>query len=216
MGIIMKFTILLSLSSVFLLACTSSHKVERYVHKATQAYYIHYGGHNYRDLEQSNGPTFFLNEIVNGNLKDIATNEQKAYAYMYLAKIELRKDKPLDAINLLEQSEQKSNLFPYRYELLADYYFKKGDFEKSKYYYQRLINWLNKRIKEVISGSFNLDKLEFMDIRSYKDGQFEDDYIEMYNKAQPKELRTILYLEYLSHKKKITEKQLTTIYTHYK
>lgn len=51
--------------------------------------------------------------------------QQKAYAYMYLARIKLRRNLLNEAIPLLEKSGKYANLFPYKSELLAGYFYKK-------------------------------------------------------------------------------------------
>ncbi len=156
------------------------------------------------------GPTFYCNEIINGKFADLSTNAQKAYAYMYLARIKLRRNLLNEAISLLDKSEEYSNLFPYKSELLAGYFYQNGNVTESKRYYEELIKWIDKRIAEVASGKFDVDTLEFMSMRSYSDRGFESDYKEMYKHlGKPKDFRERVYIKYLSDKKELALRRIS-------
>lgn len=130
--------------------------VEYYVHSVARTYGIECGGEKYFEKEPKMGPTFYCNEIINGRFSDVSTNAQKAYAYMYLARIKPRRNLLNEAIPLLEESGKYANLFPYKSELLAGYFYKKGNVTESKRYYEELIKWIDKRIVEVASGNLTL------------------------------------------------------------
>lgn len=192
--------------------CYTANTPEHYIHFGTRAYGIQYGGDKYFEIERKNGPTYFFNEIINGKFADVSTNAQKAYAYMYLARIKLRRNLLNEAIPLLDKSEECANLFPYKSELLAGYFYKKDNFAESKRYYKELIKWIDKRLDEIGSGKFDVDTLEFMSIRSYSDGKFEEDYVKMYkNSEKPKEFREALYVKYLTDKKELALSRIDEI-----
>ena len=131
---------------------------------------------------------------------------------MYLARIKLRKNLLNDAITLLDKSEEYSNLFPYKSELLAGYFYKNNNVTESKRYYKGLIKWIDKRIEEVSSVKFNVDTLEFMSMRSYSDRGFESDYKEMYKHlGKSKDFRECVYIKYLSDKKKLALRRIGEI-----
>lgn len=207
----MKYVIaLLLLSSLF--GCYSTENVGYYVRSVARTYGIQYGGEKYFETEPKRGPTFYCNEIINGKFADVSTNAQKAYAYMYLARIKLRRNLLNEAIPLLDKSEEYANLFPYKSELLAGYFYKKDNFAESKRYYKELIEWIDKRLDEIASGKFDVDTLEFMSIRSYSDGKFEEDYVKMYkNSEKPKEFREALYVKYLTDKKELALSRIDEI-----
>lgn len=199
----MKHVVTLLLLSL-LSGCYSTETVGYYIASVARTYGIQYGGEKYFETEPKMGPTFYCNEIANGKFADVSTNAQKAYAYMYLAKIKLRRNLLNEAISLLDKSEEYANLFPYKSELLAGYFYKNGNFSESKRYYKELIKWIDKRIEEVSSGKFDVDTLEFMSMRSYSDRGFESDYKEMYKHlGKSKDFRERVYIKYLSDKKKL-------------
>ena len=209
MGIDMKY-IIASLLLLPLFGCYSTETVEYYVHSVARTYGIQYGGEKYFEKEPKMGPTFYCNEIINGKFADLSTNAQKAYAYMYLARIKLRRNLLNEAISLLDKSEEYSNLFPYKSELLAGYFYKNGNVTESKRYYKELIKWIDKRIEEVSSGKFDVDTLEFMSMRSYSDRGFESDYKEMYKHlGKPKDFRERVYIKYLSDKKELALRRIS-------
>ena len=204
----MKY-IIASLLLLPLFGCYSTETVEYYVHSVARTYGIQYGGEKYFEKEPKMGPTFYCNEIINGRFSAVSTNAQKAYAYMYLARIKLRKNLLNDAITLLDKSEEYSNLFPYKSELLAGYFYKNSNVTESKRYYKGLIKWIDKRIEEVSSVKFNVDTLEFMSMRSYSDRGFESDYKEMYKHlGKPKDFRERVYIKYLSDKKQLALRRI--------
>ena len=195
---------------LLLFGCYSTETVEYYVHSVARTYGIQYGGEKYFEKEPKMGPTFYCNEIINGRFSAVSTNAQKAYAYMYLARIKLRRNLLNEAISLLDKSEEYANLFPYKSELLAGYFYKKGDFTESKRYYEELIKWIDKRIAEVASGKFDVDTLEFMSMRSYSDRGFESDYKDMYRHLEkPKDFRERVYIKYLSDKKQLALRRIS-------
>ena len=205
----MKY-IITSLLLLPLFGCYSTETVEYYVHSVARTYGIQYGGDKYFEKEPKMGPTFYCNEIINGRFSAVSTNAQKAYAYMYLARIKLRKNLLNDAITLLDKSEEYSNLFPYKSELLAGYFYKNGKVTESKRYYEELIKWIDKRIEEVSSVKFNVDTLEFMSMRSYSDRGFESDYKDMYRHLEkPKDFRERVYIKYLSDKKELALRRIS-------
>lgn len=205
----MKY-IIASLLLLPLFGCYSTETVEYYVHSVARTYGIQYGGEKYFEKEPKMGPTFYCNEIINGKFADLSTNAQKAYAYMYLARIKLRRNLLNEAISLLDKSEEYSNLFPYKSELLAGYFYKNGNVTESKRYYKELIKWIDKRIEEVSSGKFDVDTLEFMSMRSYSDRGFESDYKEMYKHlGKPKDFRERVYIKYLSDKKELALRRIS-------
>jgi hypothetical protein len=202
----MKWILLLLLTPLF--GCYSTNTSEQYVHSGTRAYQIQYGGEKYSPAEAKGGPSFFFSAITTGKFANTSTSAQKAYAYMYLAKIELKRNNLKEAISLLDKSEVQSNNFPYKYEILADYFYSNKDFIKSNKYYSYLIKWIDKRVLDVESGNFDINKLEFMNIRSYTDGKFEHEYIDMYNLKEPKQIREKKYIDYLLTKKNNALKKL--------
>ncbi len=205
----MKY-IIASLLLLPLFGCYSTETVEYYVHSVARTYGIQYGGEKYFEKEPKMGPTFYCNEIINGKFADLSTNAQKAYAYMYLARIKLRRNLLNEAISLLDKSEEYSNLFPYKSELLAGYFYQNGNVTESKRYYEELIKWIDKRIAEVASGKFDVDTLEFMSMRSYSDRGFESDYKEMYKHlGKPKDFRERVYIKYLSDKKELALRRIS-------
>lgn len=205
-GLILLFFLLL------LSGCYTANTPEHYIHFGTRAYGIQYGGDKYFEIERKNGPTYFFNEIINGKFADVSTNAQKAYAYMYLARIKLRRNLLNEAIPLLDKSEEYANLFPYKSELLAGYFCKEDNFAESKRYYKELIKWIDKRLDEIGSEKFDVDTLEFMSIRSYSDGGFESDYKEMYKvSGKSKDFRERVYIKYLSDKKKLALSRIDEI-----
>lgn len=209
MGIDMKY-IIASLLLLPLFGCYSTETVEYYVHSVARTYGIQYGGEKYFEKEPKMGPTFYCNEIINGKFADLSTNAQKAYAYMYLARIKLRRNLLNEAISLLDKSEEYSNLFPYKSELLAGYFYQNDNVTESKRYYEELIKWIDKRIAEVASGKFDVDTLEFMSMRSYSDRGFESDYKEMYKHlGKPKDFRERVYIKYLSDKKELALRRIS-------
>lgn len=192
-----------------LFGCYSTETVEYYVHSVARTYGIQYGGEKYFEKEPKMGPTFYCNEIINGRFSAVSTNAQKAYAYMYLARIKLRRNLLNEAISLLDKSEEYANLFPYKSELLAGYFYKNGNVTESKRYYEELIKWIDKRIEEVASGKFDVDTLEFMSMRSYSDRGFESDYKEMYKHlGKSKDFRERVYIKYLSDKKELALRRI--------
>ena len=209
MGIDMKY-IIASLLLLPLFGCYSTETVEYYVHSVARTYGIQYGGEKYFEKEPKMGPTFYCNEIINGRFSAVSTNAQKAYAYMYLARIKLRRNLLNEAISLLDKSEEYANLFPYKSELLAGYFYKNGNVIESKRYYNELIKWIDKRIAEVASGKFDVDTLEFMSMRSYSDRGFESDYKDMYRHLEkPKDFRERVYIKYLSDKKELALRRIS-------
>ena len=209
MGIDMKYIILLFFL-LLLSGCYSANTPEHYIHFGTRAYGIQYGGEKYFEVEPKNGPTYFFNQILTGKFSKTSTNAQKAYAYMYLARIKLRRNLLNEAIPLLDKSEEYANLFPYKSELLAGYFYKNGKVTESKRYYEELIKWIDKRIAEVDSGKFDVDTLEFMSMRSYSDRGFESDYKDMYRHLEkPKDFRERVYIKYLSDKKQLALRRIS-------
>ena len=87
----MKYIILLFFL-LLLSGCYSANTPEHYIHFGTRAYGIQYGGEKYFEVEPKNGPTYFFNQILTGKFSKTSTNAQKAYAYMYLARIKLRRN----------------------------------------------------------------------------------------------------------------------------
>src|SRR5574344_600512 len=130
-----------------------------------------------------------------------ATEAQKSYALMYLAKIQLSKNNIEEAKEFLAQAMQISETFPFEYEILGNYFYEKKEYLKSKKYYTLLTQWIDKRIRNTEDGNFDLNKLEFMNIRSYFDRKFENKYIEMYNKKKTIEFRKEIYIMYLKDRK---------------
>ena len=186
--------------SIFLFGCYSTNISEQCIHNATRAYSIQYGGKKYFDVETENGPTYWCSEIVEGKYAKTSTNTQKAYAYMYLAKIKLRRGLLVEALELFDKSEKQSNNFPYRYELLKNYFISQKNYKLSEEYGKLLREWIATRVAEVNSGKFNVDNLEFMNIRSYVDGKYEETYIQMYDCRISKKIREKYYIEYLQSK----------------
>lgn len=205
----MKFIVILLAS--LSVGCSSTPMTERYIHSGTRAFSIHYGGTQFSEPEPESGPTYFFTALTTGKLKEESTPAQKAYAYTYLAKIELRKGNVPEALRLLNKAETESNLFPYKDEILGDYYFKNGDFSKSNGYYVSLIQWIDNRIASLSAGSFDVNSLEFMNIRSYVDSKFEDKYMDMFNKKLPKETRKNLYTQFLVQKKMLARERISYI-----
>lgn len=130
MGVDMKYIILLFFL-LLLSGCYSANTPEHYIHFGTRAYGIQYGGEKYFEVEPKNGPTYFFNQILTGKFSKTSTNAQKAYAYMYLARIKLRRNLLNEAISLLDKSEEYANLFPYKSELLAGYFYKMATLQKA-------------------------------------------------------------------------------------
>lgn len=138
----------------------------------------------------------------------LAKDEEKAYAYMYLAKIRLKNDKIKEAIDLLKKSEKLSDNFPYEYEILSDYFYEKRDIEMSQKYYNLLISWLDNKINEIKLGNFNVLNLEFTTPYSYASGQNFRNYLDMYNPNIEYSKREEQYLKYLLSRKLFAQKQL--------
>lgn len=138
----------------------------------------------------------------------LAKDEEKAYAYMYLAKIRLKNDKIKEAIDLLKKSEKLSDNFPYEYEILSDYFYEKRDIEMSQKYYNLLISWLDNKINEIKLGNFNVLNLEFTTPYSYASGQNFRNYLDMYNPNIEHSKREEQYLKYLLSRKLFAQKQL--------
>lgn len=211
MNVNMKFMLLFLVALA--VACSSMPISERYIHSGTRAFSIHYGGTQFSEPEPKSGPTYFFTALTTGKLKEESTPAQKAYAYTYLAKIELRKGNVPEALRLLNKAETESNLFPYKDEILGDYYFKNSDFSKSNGYYVSLIQWIDNRIASLSAGSFDVNSLEFMNIRSYVDSKFEDKYMDMFNKKLPKETRENLYTQFLVQKKMLAQQRILQTFT---
>ncbi len=130
---------------------------------------------------------------------------------MYLAKIKLRRGEESEALKLFDKSENEANLFPYRYDLLADYFYKNGKLYESERYFGLLIKWIDIRVGEVLSEKFNIDDLEFMNIRSYLTLEFENKYRKMYLKHEKKSVREKLYVEYLEEKKQVANESFKKV-----
>lgn len=141
----------------------------------------------------------------------LAKDEEKAYAYMYLAKIKLKNNEVNEAITLLNESEKLSKSFPYKYEILADYFYEKRDVDASKKYYKLLANWLDNKINEVKSGKFNILSLEFTTSYSYTSGQDLRKYLDMYNTKLKNSDRENIYLEYLLSRKIFAQSRLNNL-----
>ena len=148
-------------------------------------------------------------EVLNRNT--LAEDEEKAYAYMYLAKIKLKNNKIEEAITLLDESEKLSDNFPYKYEVLSDFFYEKRDVAMSKKYYTLLVSWLDNKINEIKSGSFNILNLTSTTSYSYASGQNLREYLDMYNPNLEKSKREELYLKYLLSRKIFAQKRLNEI-----
>lgn len=151
-----------------------------------------------------------FNKILRSNS---ASKAQKSYAYMYLAKIYLDRNEIEKAEKFLAQSMQESNIFPYECEILADYFYRSKEYVTSKKYYRLLIGWLDTRIRETDGGIFDVDRLEFMNIRCYIDRKFENKYIKMYDKNENKELRKKIYIMYLMDRKQNALAKINCMYS---
>ena len=195
------------------IGCSSMPISERYIHSGTRAFCIHYGTTKISAQEPESGPSFFFTALTTGKLKEESTPAQKSYAYMYLAKIQLLKGNVAKATDLLDKAEIESNNLPYKYEILGDYFFEKENFAESTRYYKSLIKWIDNRIALVLIGSFDIDSLEFMDIRPYIGKEYQRDYLEMFNKKLPKKTRESIYIEYLTQKKKLAQHRILQTFT---
>ena len=141
----------------------------------------------------------------------LAKDEEKAYAYMYLAKIKLKDNKEKEAIILLNESEKLSHNFPYKYEVMSDYFYEKKDKKMSKKYYSILMCWVDKKINEIKLGKFNILNLEFTTPYSYVPEQDMKNYLDMYNPNLESSKREEVYLKYLLSRKNFAEKRLNEL-----
>ena len=134
------------------------------------------------------------------NRKEYVSNAQRAYAIVYLAKLKLKHGDINSAINLLEKAENICKDFPYKYELMRDFYKAHNNHDAVKKYNELLSKWINYRINELDNNTFDIDNLEFINVRSYVNGKFEREFFPMYDLKKPKEFRIRLYKKYLNDK----------------
>ena len=81
----------------------------------------------------------------------------------------------------------------------------------SKKYYTLLVSWLDNKINEIKSGSFNILNLTSTTSYSYASGQNLREYLDMYNPKLEKSKREELYLKYLLSRKIFAHKRLNEI-----
>ena len=155
---------------------------------------------NYETTEE------YFQEVIDRHT--LATDEAKAYAYMYLAKIKLKKSDVENAVALLDKADKLSGNFPYKYEILADYFYEKEDINNSEKYYRLLVEWLSDRINAVKLGKFDILKLEFFTSYSYVSRQNIRQYLDMYNPKLKRLERENAYLKYLLSRKNFAQAQL--------
>lgn len=132
------------------------------------------------------------------NREECVSPAQKAYANVYLAKLKLRKGDVDSAICFLDKAEKTCKDFPYKYELMREYYASHNN--NVKIYDDLLAKWINQRIKAIDNKTFDVNKLEFINSRSYINGKSEREFFPMYDLKKPKEFRAQLYKKYLNDK----------------
>ena len=186
---------------IFLTSCSSGNldTTNTLLARGVRAYNFH-SNINYNTAEER------FQEVIDRNT--LATDEAKAYAHMYLAKIKLKNGDVDKAVGLLDKADSLSGNFPYKYEILADYSYGKGDFNAAEKYYRLLVEWLDDRINSVKLGKFDILKLEFTTPYSYVSGQNMRGYLDMYNPKLEKLERENVYLKYLISRKNFVQAQL--------
>lgn len=134
------------------------------------------------------------------NRKERVSSAQRAYANVYLAKLKLKKGDIDSAIRFLDIAENICKDFPYKYNILREFYLSHGNKDIAMKYNDLLIRWIKHRINEIDNKLFDIDKLEFIDARSYVNGEYEREFFAMYDLKNPKETRIQLYKKYLKDK----------------
>lgn len=187
----MKSHILPLVFSILLISCytSSSDKSDNLLFRGTNAYYNSRNEYMTRCI---------FEEVA--NRKESVSNAQRAYAIVYLAKLKLKHGDINSAINLLEKAENICKDFPYKYELMRDFYKAHNNHDAVKKYNELLSKWINYRINELDNNTFDIDNLEFINVRSYVNGEFEREFFPMYDLKKPKEFRIRLYKKYLNDK----------------
>ena len=187
----MKISIFITVISIFLSSCytSSADKSEDLLFRGVKAYY--------------NSKNEYMTRLIFEEVasrKETASSCQKAYANVYLAKLKLKKGDVESAIRLLDKAENICKNFPYKYELLRDFYMLhcKNDFAQK--YNNLLAKWIENRIAQVDDGEFDVDKLEFINVRSCVNGEKEREFFPMYDLKENKEFRAQLYKKYLRNK----------------
>ena len=187
----MKYSILPLIFFVLFASCytNSNDESDNLLFRGTNAYYNSNNEHMTRSI---------FEEVA--NRKESASPAQKSYAMVYLAKLKLKHGDINSAINLLEKAENICKDFPYKYELMRDFYKAHNNHDAVKKYNELLSKWINYRINELDNNTFNIDNLEFINVRSYVNGKFEREFFPMYDLKKPKEFRIRLYKKYLNDK----------------
>ena len=187
----MKIYMFIAAFSVFLVSCytSSADKSEDLLFRGVKAYYNSNNEYMTR---------LIFEEVA--NREESASPCQKAYANVYLAKLKLKKCDVDSAICLLDKAENMCKNFPYKYEILRDFYILHGKKDFAQKYNGLLANWIDNRIAEVDGGKFDVDKLEFINVRSCVNGGNEREFFPMYDLKNPKAIRVQLYKKYLRNK----------------
>ena len=187
----MKICIFIATISILLSSCytASTDKSEDLLFRGVNAYY--------------NSKNEYMTRLI---FEEVANREasvtpcQKAYANVYLAKLKLKQGNVNSAICLLDKAEAICNNFPYKYEILRDFYILHHKKDLVQRYNNLLAKWIEKRIAQVNSGEFDVDRLEFINVRSYANGKKEREFFHMYDLKEDKKYRVKLYRQYLQEK----------------